>query len=508
MNKCLFYFLIIAAPGFIFAQDTLEECTIGVAVGSATSDGRPLIWKTRDYSSEPDNELILNTTYIYDFLEIINAGETKAWMGVNEHGFAILNSLAPDLTPGNSLYTNGGLNREALGTCVTIADFQDLLDQTNSSNRWTQGNFAVLDSSGSAAIFEISGDAYWKFDAGDSLIAPSGFIIRTNFAENGDGISGSGYERYTRSSDLVTNFHQGDSLNYRSLLRYQMRDFSDFNSKPVTVPFANIWTSGRPFGYIYTNVSICRSSSVSAAVIRGILPGEPATLSTMWVILGQPAASIATPYWPVGPTPAEANGTVTAPLCDIALQIKSQLFDYSENTYYIDSYKLRDKKGGGLWITTFPVEDSIFTEAERIIEDWRAEYPPVSEILAIQSGFAKDAWTTLVSAYDQMILSLAVTSESEVPGKFQLDQNFPNPFNMSTVFRFTIPEAGFVSLKIYDLLGKTITTVIETDYPLGYHEVAWNAATVPGLASGIYFCKLTVSASKDYAAIRKVAFIK
>jgi hypothetical protein len=287
-----------------------------------------------------------------------------------------------------------------------------------------------------------------------------------------------------------------------------MRDFSGYNSKPIPVPFANYWSGGIPFGYIYTNVSICRSSSVSAAVIRGILPGERATLSTMWVMLGQPAATIATPYWPVGPTPVEANGTTTAPLCDIALQIKSRLFDYSENTYYIDSFKLRDKQGGGLWTTTFPAEDSIFAEAERIIEDWRSEYPLVSEILDVQAGFANDTWTTLVNAYNQMISSLVEKSEFEVPDKFQLNQNYPNPFNMSTIFRFTLPEDCFVSLKIYDISGKTIATVIEKDYHAGFHEYTWNAGRVPGLASGIYFCTLVVSASKNYTDARKIAFIK
>lgn len=429
-------------------------------------------------------------------------------MGLNEHGFAILNSLALDLTPGNTGLTNGSLNREALRTCATIEEFQQLLDQTNTSGRWTQGNFAVLDSSGAAAIYEISGDAYWKFDATDSLIAPSGFIIRTNFAENGDGFNGSGYERYTRSSNLVNGFYQQNSLNYRSLLRYQMRDFSDFNSEAVPVPFADTWSFDRPFGYIYTNVSICRSSSVSATVIQGISPGEPSTLSTMWVLLGQPAASIATPYWPVGPTPAEANGSVTAPLCDIALQIKSQLFDYPENMYYIDSYKLRDGEGGGLWATTFPVEDSIFTETDSILEDWRTDYPSVSEMLTLEADMANFAWTTLVTAYENMPSSLAAQSKQTVPDKFELGQNYPNPFNMATTFRFTLPEAGFVSLKMYDLSGKILATIMTDKYTAGTHTVYWDASIVNRLSSGIYFCRLTVSGKKEFKAVRKITLIK
>jgi hypothetical protein len=350
--------LLFGLDSFLFAESFDEECTIGVASGKATNDGRPLIWKTRDNSLAPDNELIFNKSDDLSFLEIVTAGKTYAWMGVNEKGFAILNSLASDLPAGSSGLSNGAFMKKALGTCATVAAFRTLLDATNASGRKTHGNFAVLDSTGEAIMFEISGDTYWEFNTNDSLVAPEGYVIRTNFALNGNGIDGSGYERYLRSSNLIHSFRNGDSLNYRSIIRHQMRDFSDYDSNPVPVPFPDRWLSDRPYGYIYTGVSICRSSSVSATVIQGILPGEAPELTTMWALLGQPAASVAVPYWPVGYTPAAANGSNTAPLCDKSLQIKARLFDYSENSKYIDSYKLRDGHGGGIWAITFPAEDS------------------------------------------------------------------------------------------------------------------------------------------------------
>ena len=150
-----------------------------------------------------------------------------------------------------------------------------------------------------------------------------------------------------------------------------------------------------PYGYIYTYKSICRSTSVSAAVIQGILPGESAKLSTMWTMLGQPAASIAVPYWPVGKTPAEANGISTAPLCNIARQIKSFLFDYETDRHYIDSYQLLDGNGGGLWARTFPAEDSIFAAAEEKLDYWRTDSLITGEMLTTEKALAKYAHSIL-----------------------------------------------------------------------------------------------------------------
>ena len=512
--KKVFYLLviIILSCGFSLqaAEDetdnTQEECTIGVAAGRATSDGRPLIWKSRDNSLKPDNELVFNTSYDISFLEITNAGKTYAWMGLNEKGFAILNSLATDLSTGSSGISNGALMRDALGSCVTVNDFQDLLDETNDDGRRTRGNFAVIDSTGAAAIFEISGNAYWKFDANDTLVSKTGFIIRTNYAEHGDG-SGSGYERYNRSTDLIRKFYDGDTLNYRSILRYQMRDFSDYESNPVDVPFAGRWYPGDPYGYIYTDLSICRFSSISATVIQGIKEGEQARLSTMWTILGQPAASIASPYWPVGETPEKADGNNTAPLCDIALSIKSKLFDYADNYNYIDSYKLLDGNGGGLWTETFPFEDSLLTDAEGVLQQWRQQAPSAATMLAKETEYAEKVYARLEKAYQHLLTGLPELAETSLPERYELAQNFPNPFNGQTVIPFYLPHPGFVSIVVYDVTGRQQAVITDRFYTAGRHQLTWNAANWPGAASGVYFYTMRVK-GKTYRNTRKFILIK
>ncbi len=73
---------------------------------------------------------------------------------------------------------------------------------------------------------------------------------------------------------------------------------------------------------------------------------------------------------------------------------------------------------------------------------------------------------------------------------FELKQNYPNPFNPSTKISFVIPVSSVVKLKVFNLLGNEITTLLNEQLFVGEHTVPFNAA---GLSSGIYFYALTVN---------------
>ncbi len=96
-----------------------------------------------------------------------------------------------------------------------------------------------------------------------------------------------------------------------------------------------------------------------------------------------------------------------------------------------------------------------------------------------------------------------VSMQVSIPGQFQLYQNFPNPFNPTTTIEFTLPEDGKVSLKIYDLLGREMATLVNGPMKGGVlHQVTFDAAK---LASGIYFSKLVF---KDEQQIKKLILMK
>jgi hypothetical protein len=84
--------------------------------------------------------------------------------------------------------------------------------------------------------------------------------------------------------------------------------------------------------------------------------------------------------------------------------------------------------------------------------------------------------------------SVGVSENTDnTPNATQLVQNYPNPFNPTTNFQFSIAHAGFVSLKVFDLLGREGATLVSEELPAGNHTQQWNASAIP---SGVYFYRL------------------
>lgn len=127
-----------------------------------------------------------------------------------------------------------------------------------------------------------------------------------------------------------------------------------------------------------------------------------------------------------------------------------------------------------------------------------------------QSGkvIASDMQTGLyVLQLDSTVLKTGAAGPP-LPQEFYLGQNYPNPFNPTTRFEFGIPDHGFVSLKVYDALGKEIATLINERFAPGAHTAQWNAEKS---ASGIYYYKLTFvgdNGGQQYERTRKMILLK
>ncbi|HXX62577.1 MAG TPA: FlgD immunoglobulin-like domain containing protein [Bacteroidota bacterium] len=118
--------------------------------------------------------------------------------------------------------------------------------------------------------------------------------------------------------------------------------------------------------------------------------------------------------------------------------------------------------------------------------------------------------------YAQGILNLAIgnfspTGVQKVPGAkpltYSLSQNFPNPFNPSTVINFSIAKRGLVRLDIFDILGKLVTTLANQDMAAGEYRVVWDGADANGakVSSGIYFYRIEAG---SFNSVRKMLLIK
>jgi hypothetical protein len=81
----------------------------------------------------------------------------------------------------------------------------------------------------------------------------------------------------------------------------------------------------------------------------------------------------------------------------------------------------------------------------------------------------------------------SINIENTLPADYSLSQNFPNPFNPSTVIEFTLPEQTYVELGIYNILGERVALPVKAQYGAGRYKVDFSAA---GLPSGVYFYRL------------------
>ncbi len=112
----------------------------------------------------------------------------------------------------------------------------------------------------------------------------------------------------------------------------------------------------------------------------------------------------------------------------------------------------------------------------------------------------------LVNSDDNSIEGVTgkLTNESitNIPAEFALGQNYPNPFNPSTTINYELPASNFVTLKIYDLVGKEVATLVNEKLDAGRYSATFNGAN---LASGMYFYKISAG---QFTFVRKMVLIK
>lgn len=95
-----------------------------------------------------------------------------------------------------------------------------------------------------------------------------------------------------------------------------------------------------------------------------------------------------------------------------------------------------------------------------------------------------------------------VIDENQIPQAYSLDQNYPNPFNPATVIKYQVPATGNVVLKVYDVLGKEVASIVNENQNAGYYTVSFDASN---LSSGVYFYTLT---SGEFTSTKKMTLVK
>ena len=123
-----------------------------------------------------------------------------------------------------------------------------------------------------------------------------------------------------------------------------------------------------------------------------------------------------------------------------------------------------------------------------------------SAFVVIQSNSGSSPDTVKVSGNANPITN--VEQITGIPKVFALNQNYPNPFNPSTTISFSLPRSGFTILKIFDLLGRDVETIVSEELAAGTYTRQWNASKI---SSGIYFYRLQ---SGSFITTKKLLLLK
>jgi hypothetical protein len=388
--------LLATLPAALQPLAAQDECTTAIITGTGTVDGRPLLWKNRD-TDELSNKVLFVDEVPRKYIAVVNAGDTSgriAWGGLNDAGFAIINTVAYNL-PKNS----GGLNDleghvmgDALRTCATVDDFERYLKANLGPGLGSWTNYCVIDARGGAAIFETHNRGYVRLPADTAV---GGCMLNTNFSRTGKANEGAGYLRFDREQRLFGTIPPGGfSRNF--ILQTAARDMGHALLKN---PEPDTWKSlpaDRPY-WVHANHTINRSSTACTILIHGAKPGQDPSTAMLWVILGEPVCSIALPFWvAAGQTPPQVRQGKDAPIAAEALRLRKILhpLDGNDRSEYADITKLDNAAGTGWLPGLLRTEREILTSTDELLR----KSPTSQELAGFQIISAEKVLTVLKAA--------------------------------------------------------------------------------------------------------------
>lgn len=355
----------------IIPNDECMACTVGVASGYVTTDGRPLAWKARapDHTTYPVR-LVHVSAYPYDYLDVRNDFDKIGTpMGLSESG----------MTGGNATLGAGGFYSQG----YILQNFDDVDEVVACYNALSTGELSIpggtpyeeesafihIDPNGRASVVECNTTNWiYEYDTMDpdrEAQGLLGFVVRANeYHARPDG---------TDDTSITGGRYESGTYNVKGLVDINMlsaRTLVQGNDGSNGYEFAR-YGPGRELHTLGTYGTNC------FMVVHGVAPGEDPALSTMWVILGPPNYGFAVPVW--------------AKVKDIPDCLKDG------STYY----RVRSLRQKGNEIATqasiFPAEAHLFDMVENIfLPHWRDKgVPSEAEMTRIEHQVANDAYSLL-----------------------------------------------------------------------------------------------------------------
>lgn len=371
MSKYFYYRMILVVAALCCCLPDIA-CTSAIISGKATADGRPLMWKNRD-SGDVDNCLFYGSGEKFSYVAVVNSKDFEnprsIWIGTNEAGFSIMNTLSYNLRDEALKETgsnNGSLMKRALEICATVDDFKHFLD-TLSRPMLVCSNYGVIDAKGGASYFEVGNQQAVQYDVNDPKVAPYGYLVRTNYSFSGKEAKGKGYVRYQQTDRLLFTATAEKAVTPEWMFDNLSRSFVnplmgvDLTCGQYNKPYTNGWFCEQDF--------IARYKTSCAVAVQGVKEGEKAELTTMWTVIGYPPVTPAVPVWVKGADSVlpstlaydkEKKGSV---LCRAANEMREEVYSYCRGDNaknYFNWELLFNNAGSGYMQQLVPFEQSLF----------------------------------------------------------------------------------------------------------------------------------------------------
>lgn len=316
-------------------------------------------------------------------------------------------------------------------------------------------------------------------------------------------------DHYELKSDLTSNTWRRlitliDTLNHSNIIATSLADkvnlSSYYKAMAADILMGNMDAyvySGRNF-YIYFPTPASKMEWIvwDASLSFGALPGQPANIETL----------------PVTYVVSDTGRPLFAKIINNSV-LKSQYLLALCNLYNtnFNSAKL------------FPRIDSIaniirpyvYEDPRKMFTNAQFETNIISDIIV--SGSRKPGLKSFINLRRSSVQSqlnalgincdVGISNQEKNIKSFELNQNYPNPFNPNTVISYSLSVSSFISLKIYDALGKEVATLINQMQNAGEYSVEWNGRNISGsvLPSGMYFYKLETEGNSE---TRKMILLK
>jgi hypothetical protein len=272
----------------------------------------------------------------------------------------------------------GRLIKQALQNCASVADFEQMIINMPKPTR-LEGNFGVIDASGGAVYFELGNFSYIKYDANNSIDAPNGYLIRTNYSFSGEEDGGGGYIRYVTTNDVFEKAVSNNTLNYCTIIQDGSRNLKNSLTGVDLNTYLNLPENQTT--YVTLQDFIPRNGSVSSCVVQGVSPGENPSLTTMWSVVGFPLTSLTIPIFLNKevdlPVVVKYDSLLKdSPMSHYSLVLKDEVFSFKhgiDKNYYIDVNKVLNADSTGYLQKIIPLENQIIQESEKYITQWKSE---------------------------------------------------------------------------------------------------------------------------------------